>query len=91
MITGKQKIYITICLFAIYSTIYYLMGNKQHFNISDENKYQLTFLDSIYFNIITITSIGYGDISPKSQLMRGICISKIILFLFVLNINTLLL
>lgn len=91
MITGKQKIYITIAIFVIYSVIYYLMGNKQHFHISDENKHQLTFLDTIYFNIITITSIGYGDISPKSQLMRGICISKIILFLTVLNINSLLL
>lgn len=86
----NNKIILISIIFLIYSAIYYFMGNNNHFHILDENKTQLTLLDSIYFNIITITSIGYGDITPKSQLMRTICISKIIIFLLLLK-NSLLL
>jgi len=32
--------------------------------------YQLTFLDSLYYATVTITTTGYGDIVPSSELAR---------------------
>lgn len=31
---------------------------------------KLIFLDSIYFSIVTITTLGYGDIVPHSLLIK---------------------
>lgn len=33
-----------------------------------EKKQSLSYLDSVYFTVITIATIGYGDIVPKSDL-----------------------
>ncbi|MBL4638670.1 MAG: two pore domain potassium channel family protein [Proteobacteria bacterium] len=30
----------------------------------------LTFIQSIYFSVITITTLGYGDISPVTETAR---------------------
>ena len=45
----------------------------------------LKFGDAIYFSVVTMTTTGYGDISPKSGLARAlVCIQ--ILFGFLYNI-----
>jgi hypothetical protein len=56
---GKIAKYIFALLFG--SALYYWALNPFKHGTDNEN---LTFLSSIYFSIITFSSLGYGDISP---------------------------
>jgi hypothetical protein len=38
-----------------------------------------TFVDSVYWAIVTITTVGFGDIAPKSTAGRSFCIVYILL------------
>lgn len=38
-----------------------------------------TWLDSLYFSIITLTTIGYGDFSPQTDIGKGFTILYIII------------
>ena len=42
-----------------------LVKNKNHMEI---------YITSFYYTISTITTVGYGDISGKNTLERGMCI-----------------
>jgi hypothetical protein len=35
-----------------------------------DNEYELSFESAFYFMIITITTVGYGDIGPKNNMAR---------------------
>jgi len=37
-----------------------------------------SWLDSLYFSIITLTTIGYGDLSPQTDLGKGFTIVYVI-------------
>ena len=48
---------------------------KQGWNGSeDENKIQWTFVGSLFYAIVCITTIGYGDQTPKTDLGKIITI-----------------
>ena len=32
-----------------------------------------TFLDTIYFIVVTLATVGYGDLSPHDQIGRAAC------------------
>ena len=56
---------IIICL--IFSIIYYVIKSEDNFNGLDNES---SFIDCLYFSLTTASSVGYGDISPKSQLAK---------------------
>ena len=49
----------------------------------------LTPLDSIYFSVVTFTTVGYGDILPKAGLAKTVCMTEIIsgVMILILAIN----
>ena len=48
-----------------------------HFRIGDEYR-SLTFFESLYFSVITLATVGYGDIVPSSNLVRMLAAFEVI-------------
>ena len=75
---------ITCIIVLFFSVIYWYLGNNINFNFNNiklQEEYNLTFIDALYFSIGTQTAIGYGDITARSQLLRGITIIQITLLI----------
>jgi len=66
-------IYTQLILFFTYYTIYLItmIKNKDLWKGIEENvEWYLLACDAFYFTISTHTSLGYGDIIPKSRIIR---------------------
>ena len=48
-----------------------------HFRIGDEYR-SLTFFEALYFSVITLATVGYGDIVPSSNLVRMLAAFEVI-------------
>lgn len=57
-------LFIYILVILIFASIYSCLGEKGDF-ITDET---LSFFEGIYFSTVTITTLGYGDITPKTEM-----------------------
>ncbi|CCW59785.1 unnamed protein product [Phytomonas sp. EM1] len=45
------------------------------------NGYYVSFADAVYFTVVTVTTVGFGDVHPQTALGKGVVIVIIILFL----------
>ena len=50
------------------------------------SQYQLSLLDSAYFSVVTFTTLGYGDITPKTQLLKLLAVSEALLGAFTMGL-----
>lgn len=64
---------VNLLIILLFAIIYWIWGNKTHFKY-DSNEKNLSFLSAFYHSIITHSTIGYGDITPISPMMRFITI-----------------
>jgi len=55
---------IEICTFLLQ---YFVYQNKESFKGLDYSNTASTFIDLVYFSSVTLTSIGYGDITPSEH------------------------
>lgn len=82
-------IYIIIYLLILSCTYYFLdqYSSENIFFIRDSNEHKISFWEAIYFTIITQSTIGYGDIVPKSSLTRFLvsfqALSTILLVIYI--------
>ncbi len=82
-------IYIIIYLLILSCTYFFIdyFSTENIFFIRDENENKITFWEAIYFTIITQSTIGYGDIVPKSVITRLLvtvqALSTIILVIYI--------
>jgi len=42
----------------------------------------LSIADSVYFSVVTAATVGFGDISPRTWLSRGVVVSQVLLSVF---------
>lgn len=75
-----------IVYYAMTYMILYCIDKKSFiFNVSPTSPLDI-FVDFLYFSTVTFTTLGYGDISPLSNIAKVIVIFEILTF--VLGITT---
>ena len=62
----KSVLYTYVACILIFACIYYSLGTS-HFNSGMKKG---SFVDNLYFSVITMSTVGYGDIVPVSQTAR---------------------
>lgn len=79
MLTNKKDIVITIIIQSVIVLLFSFIYSK----IDPENFYyknkNLNMVDYLYFTIVTSSSTGFGDITPKSSFARILVILQILL------------
>jgi voltage-gated potassium channel len=75
----------TVLLFLLlFAATYFLMS---HTSSSYFNVHALTRTDSIYFTVTVFSTVGFGDISPASQVARLVVTAQMIFNLIVLGLG----
>ena len=75
----------TVLLFLLlFAATYFLMS---HTSSSNFNVHALTRTDSIYFTVTVFATVGFGDISPASQVARLVVTAQMIFNLLVLGLG----
>ena len=77
------------CLFLFFLGVYQSMDWKKHFRVPDDMKLTpISATTKAYFTTVTHISLGYGEITPKTDMARilvsvhGILSYMTILFIF---------
>jgi voltage-gated potassium channel len=68
----------------LFSATYFLMS---HTSAASFNVHALTRTDSLYFTVTVFATVGFGDISPASQVARIAVMAQMILNLIVLGLG----
>ena len=65
-------IYVNFLIIFIFSIIYWWYGTSENFVLQEHFKVnnRMTYLTSLYYSFIIHTTVGFGDISPKSNLIQ---------------------
>ena len=80
-----QALATTVPLYLLlFAATYFLMS---HTSSSNFNVHGLTRTDSIYFTVTVFTTVGFGDISPASQVARLVVTAQMIFNLLVLGLG----
>jgi hypothetical protein len=59
-------------LVVCFALIYYVLSIYEAFNLS------LNLMDGLYFSIVTITTTGFGDLTPKTRLAKAFVSTEIL-------------
>lgn len=62
-LSSKALFYIYIALILLFALVYFFL--KSDFNHDD-----FGFVESMYLSVVTITTLGYGDITPNSDILK---------------------
>lgn len=81
ILKNMNKIEMFLATVVLYTIIYQYLLGPDHFNGLDENS---GVIDYLYFSTVSQSSVGYGDISPKSSLARLIVSLQIITGLIII-------
>lgn len=65
-----------IGIFILFACLYHI------FRTEEDDKELETFEGALYFSIVNHFTVGFGDISPKSTLLKRLCMIHIILAFF---------
>ncbi|ODS39868.1 hypothetical protein BEH94_00100 [Candidatus Altiarchaeales archaeon WOR_SM1_SCG] len=81
---NKMFKFIIMYLFVIFlfGVLYYITYNINPTSFSSSS--ELSFYDFFYFSVVTITTLGYGDISPESGLTQTLVIIEVLTNIFFL-------
>ena len=84
-----MRLLLVVVLILIVAIIFWFYG-ESHLHDSHANS-EFSFIDSLYFTIVTVTTLGYGDIVPVSESARmfdAFIITPVRIVVWVLFIGT---
>ncbi len=77
-ISGIEGLILARIIFTLFAIIFiYSSGIYQAEHGVNGEKFE-TFLDAVYFSVVTMTTVGFGDITPVSEAGRGLTILMIL-------------
>ena len=76
---GSVVLLTNVFIIFIFSVIYYILGDVENWNGIEEDS---NLFDFFYFSFTTMTTIGYGDVSPNRVITKIICIGQQLIVLF---------
>ncbi len=85
-------IYVNLVLIFLFSLIYWRYGTPEHLTFNPQfanNDNNISYLSALYFACTTHSTVGYGDITPKSRAMQNII--TVHLTILILNLSILIL
>lgn len=77
-LSGYEGLIFARILFTLFSIIFIYSGAIYQAEHEANSQSFATFLDAVYFAVVTMTTVGYGDITPVSEAGRGLTILMIL-------------
>ncbi|QSJ16575.1 potassium channel family protein [Nostoc sp. UHCC 0702] len=77
-ITSEDTVIFTRILFTLFAIIFVYSGLIYQVEHPVNAKVYSTFLDAFYFSVVTMTTVGFGDITPISELGRLLTVLMIL-------------
>ncbi len=77
-LSGSEGLIFARILFTLFSIIFIYAGAIYQAEHEANSEAFVTFLDAVYFAVVTMTTVGYGDITPVSEMGRGLTIAMIL-------------
>jgi len=77
-ISGAEGLIFARILFTLFSIIFIYAGAIYQAEHNANGEDFATFLDAVYFAVVTMTTVGYGDITPTTEAGRGLTIAMIL-------------
>ncbi|MEJ2416329.1 MAG: pentapeptide repeat-containing protein [Exilibacterium sp.] len=74
-----------LILAMLFGVVYYLLG-EQTFNVSNRETLRWSLFTTVYYSVVTFTTLGFGDITPRTPLAAGIVMLEVIVGYLMLGI-----
>ncbi|MDJ1184056.1 ion transporter [Roseofilum casamattae] len=78
IIDSEKELVVTRIVFILCSIIFVYSGLIYQIEHSINNPSFRTFFDALYFSVVTMTTVGFGDITPLSEPGRWITLAMIL-------------
>ena len=75
---GREGLLIARIVFSLFAIIFIYSGAIYQVEHRSAPEVFTTFLDAVYFAIVTMTTVGYGDVTPVSEVGRGLTLMMIV-------------
>ena len=77
-INGTKGLILARILFTLSSIVFIYAGAIYQAEHKTNGEDFATFLDAVYFAVVTMTTVGFGDITPATEAGRGLTIAMIL-------------
>lgn len=77
-ISGTEGLILARIIFTLFSIVFIYAGAIYQAEHNTNGKNFGTFLDAVYFAVVTMTTVGFGDITPTTEMGRGLTIAMIL-------------
>ena len=82
-------VYVNLALIFIFSLIYWYYGTPDNLTFNPQfadDKGNICYLSALYFTCTAHSTVGFGDITPKSRFMQLVVIIQLIILILNLSI-----